>query len=69
MVSMKQVRGDSAGQGNRRCLCPFIAIADTNTQDREEQRISSIYHSSGETKQNSTDTERLFQTICDTYTC
>ena len=34
-------RGDSAG--NRRCLCPFIAMTDTNTQDREEQRISRIY--------------------------
>lgn len=42
-------------QGNRRCLCPFIAMADTNTQDREEQRLISIYHLSSSNVQITTD--------------
>lgn len=29
-------------RGNRRCLCPFIAMTDTSAQAREEPRIISF---------------------------
>lgn len=29
-------------RGNRRCLCPFIAMTDTSMQAREEPRIISF---------------------------
>lgn len=49
-MSMRQERGGvvevgAAGEtvrGNRRCLCPFIAMTDTSAQAREEPRIISF---------------------------